>query len=229
MKISPFRFAFSALASLAMMGASADAATILIFGQQNATDVVTSTSTGGTTTFSSGPGVPATPIPVVVTNLGGITPPPPGLVVPETFSFTSSAAVTGSGGNLQQGGFSGSFSFGTQVVGNLTGGILSTFTGPNGTTGSFNSSNVTFTTLGPAILTQLGITAAQLNLVVGTLSFSLNNINPSPQGTLTFTAQNSGLITANVIPEPASVVMTSMALVAGLGGLGLRRVKASRA
>jgi hypothetical protein len=229
MKISPVRFAFSALASLAMMGASADAATILIFGQQNANDVVTSTVQGNTTTFSSGPGVPAAPINVVVTNLGGVTPPPPGLVVPETFSFTSTAAITGSGGNLQQGGFSGSFSFGTQVVGTLTGGVLSTFTGPNGTTGSFNSSNVTFTTLGPAILAQLGITAAQLNLVTGTLSFSLNNINPAAPATLTFTAQNSGLITANVVPEPASVVMTSMALVAGLGFVGLRRSKVARA
>jgi len=220
MKFSPVRLAFAALASLAM-ATSADADTILIFGQQLNVNSVTSTSAGGTTTFST------TATPVIVTNLGGLTA-PPGTIAPETFSFTSNGPITGSDGNLMQGGFSGNFSFGGQVVGSLTNGVLSTFTGPNGTTGSFNSSNVTFTALGALILQQLGIPAVS-PLVQGTFSLSLNNFLPTTVNSLNFTAQNSGLVTANVVPEPASVVMMSMALVAGLDTLGLRRIKASQA
>jgi len=225
MKLSPIRLAFTALASLAL-ATSADAATILVFGQSNtSTEVVTSTATGGTTTFSSGPGVPATPITVGVTNIGGVTP-PPGTTLPETFSFTSSQAVTGSAGNFTQGGFSGTFSFGNQIVGTLTGGVLTTTTGPAGSTGSFLANNVTFTTLGAGILAQLG--NPPLNLVNGTIAISLANISFSGTS-ISFTAQNSGLVTANVIPEPASIVMAGMAVVAGLGGMGLRRIKAARA
>lgn len=225
MKFSPIRLAFTALASLAL-ATSADAATILVFGQSNtSTEVVTSTATGGTTTFSSGPGVPATPIVVGITNVGGVTP-PPGTTLPESFSFTSSAAVTGSAGNFTQGGFSGTFSFGTQVVGTVANGVLTTSSGPGGTIGSFTASNVSFTTLGAGILAQLGNPA--LNLVNGTLSIALSNV--SFNGTsLSFTARNAGLVDANVIPEPASIVMAGMALVAGLGGMGVRRMKAARA
>jgi len=219
---------FLALASLALlaMSTSASSATILVFGQSNtSTDIVTATNAGGLTTFSSGPGIPAAPITVGVTNIGGVTP-PPGTTLPETFSFTSTAPVTGSAGNFSQGGFNGTFSFGTQVVGSVTGGILDTTSGPNGATGSFQATNVTFTTLGPAILAQLGIPGIVPGLG-GTLSFSL--VLTSVPTSLNFTAQNSGLVTANVIPEPASLVMASLSVVAGLGCFGVRRFKASRA
>jgi len=220
-------FAAACVASLAM-ASSANAATILIFGQANtSTDVVTATNSGGTTNFFTGP-APGAPITVDVTNIGGGTP-PPGSTLPETFNFTSTAAVTGSAGNFTQGGFSGTFSFGAQVVGSITGGVLTTLTGPNGTTGSLLATNVSFTTLGPAILAQLGFpplgpTPAGIG---GTLSISLNGFVPSVPGTLNFTAKNAGLVDASVIPEPASVVLASISVIAGLGCYGLRRVKAS--
>jgi len=230
MKISPLRIAFSALASLAM-ATSANAATIMTFGQQTNVNSVISSGTALTTAGT----------PVVISNLGGFPQPqPPATQAPvflETFNFTTAAAPTGTPGNLTQDSYTGAFSFTAggvpQVAGTLSGGILSTFTGPLGTTGSFNSSNVTYTLLPAAVLAQLNVTAAQVaaGLVRGTIVLGLNNLLPNPSPTLAFTAQNAGILTAEVavVPEPASVVMTGMALVAGLGGLGLRRIKASRA
>src|SRR5262249_6917104 len=161
---------------------------------------------------------------VGVDNIGGLTP-PPGTTLPETFSFTSTAAVSGAAGNFTQGGFSGTFSYGAQVVGSITGGILTTQTGPGGTTGSLLATNVTFTTLGPAILAQLGF--ASPAWVVGTLSISLTGFVPAVPGPLTSTAKNAGLIDATVIPDPASVVLASISVIAGLGCFGFRRFKAS--
>jgi hypothetical protein len=226
MKFSSIRaLAIASLAWLAM-AMPASSATILTYAQQNNTDVVKTTVAAGVTTFSTGAAPGANPINVQITTLGGV-PAPPNTFVPETFSFTSSAAVTGSGGNFTQGGFSGSFTFGGQLVANIANGVLSTQTGPGGTTGSFESSNVTFSTLGGGILSQLGNPI--LSQLTGTISISLNSFNQNPLGSIVFTAQNAGLITANVIPEPASVVMASVAVVAGLGCFGLRRFKASRA
>jgi len=221
---------FLALASLGLlaMTTSANSASILVYGQTNtSTEVVTSASSGGTTTFHTGPDGVATPITVGITSIGGVTP-PPGTTLPELFSFTSTAAVSGSGGNFTQGGFNGTFSFGTQVAGTVTNGILNTTFGPNGTTGSFQATNVTFTTLGPAILAQLGIPGVGAG-VPGTFSMSLNTFNPSPPPSLNFSARNSGLLDANLVPEPASVVMASLSVIAGLGLFGLRRFNASRA
>jgi len=227
MKLSPVRFAFAALASLAMMGTSADAATIFIYGQQNSNDVVTVQSSGGSTLFSSGvDGPPAEAINIIATSVGGVTP-SPALILPETFSFTSSGPITVTAAGTTQTGFSGSFSFGNQVIGNVTNGVLTASASGANTSGSFRSDNVTFTTLGAAILAQLGISGITPGLT-GSLSISLVNLQGNV-ATLNFTAQNSGNISANVVPEPASVVMTSMALVAGLGCVGLRRAKASRA
>jgi len=227
MKLSPVRLAFAALASLAMMGTSANAATIFIYGQQNATDVVTATSSGGSTFFGSGvDGPPADGIFVTVTNIGGATPPPGTPALLETFDFRSTGPITTTAAGTTQTGFTGSFSFGTQVIGTVTNGVLTTSVSGQNTSGSFRSDNVTFTTLGAAILAQLGIPGIVPGLS-GSLSISLINLQGNP-ATLNFTAQNSGTISATV-PEPASVVMTSMALVAGLGCFGLRRAKASRA
>jgi len=234
MKLSPVRFAFAALASLAMMGTSADAAIIFVYSQQNVSDVVTVQSSGGSTILTTGiDGPPAEPINVVVSNLGGITPPSnPQTGAPftlaETFDFRSSGPITTTAAGTTQTGFAGSFSFGNQVIGNVTNGVLTASGSGANASASFRSDNVTFTALGAAILAQLGISGITPGLT-GAISIALTpNIGGNVTG-LNFTAVNSGNISANVVPEPASVVMTSMALVAGLGCFGLRRAKASRA
>jgi len=229
MKISPLRIAFSALASLAM-ATSANAAPILDFSQSSPGNTVVSDNTGNNTTFST-----SVPTQVLVGAVAGV-PAPPNTLYTETFSFTSNQAPVGSGGNITQGGFSGTFTYTNtltgvvQVAGSVQNATLSTITnGPGGTTATFNASNVTFTTIAGPILTQAGL-PANVGLLNGTYSLTLNNLNPNITTSLDFSGRAAGIITAQVaVPEPASVVMTSMALVAGFGGLGLRRIKASRA
>jgi len=228
MKISPFRFGFSALASLAL-AASANAAPILDFSQSTPANTVIATNTGNNTTLSTAG------TQVTVGALAGI-PAPPNTIFTENFSFSSTAAITGTAGNQTQGGFNGTFQYiapngVVQVAGTVTNATLSTITNGPATTASFNASNVTFTTIAPAILATAfpPFPNVPLNLLTGTFSLTLNNLNPQITSSFNFTSRAAGIITAQVIPEPASVVMTSMALVAGLGGLGLRRVKASRA
>jgi len=228
MKFSPVRFAFSALASLAM-AASANSAEILNFGQAGPPgNTITSTNAGNNTTLST------TGTLIQVSALAGVQA-PPNTIFTENFSFTSSTAPTGSDGNISQVGFSGTFQYVAsngvvQVAGNVTNGTLSTVTnGSGGTTANFNASNVVFTTIAPAILTQAFGAIVPLNTLTGNYSLTLNNLIPFQTTSLNFTARAAGIITAQAVPEPASVAMTSMALVAGLGGLGLRRIKASRA
>jgi len=211
------------------LASTTNAAPILDFGQSSGANTVTSSNTGNNTTFST------TGTTVGVTALAGVAPPTPTNFT-ETFNFTSSQAPVGSDGNIAQGGFNGAFSYSVpggavQVAGNVTNGSLSTVTnGTGGTTANFNSSQVTFTTVAPAILTQAFGSVVPLNTLTGNFSLTLNNLNPATPTSLAFNARAAGIITATqAIPEPTSVVMASMALVAGLGGLGVRRFKASRA
>jgi len=233
MRHAAVRFAFAALASLAM-ATSTNAATILIFGQSNSTEVVRSSNTGSNTTFNTGPGTSGTAITVGVDNFAGQTP-PPGTTLLETFNFTSTSGVSGA---FTQPGFTGNFSFvsplRTEIAGTITNGTLTTLNGANGTTGSFLTGNVSYTLLGPGILAQLGLPLSLASpaplpsgLVVGTLSIDLNNFNPNTVSSLNFLAQNAGQLTAFVVPEPGSVVMASLAVFTGLGCFGFRRLRAS--
>lgn len=217
--------AFLATFSLA---SSTNAAPILDFGQSSGANTITSSNAGNNTTLAT------TGTQVGVTALAGVSA-PAGTFFTENFSFTSSQAPVGSDGNITQGGFNGTFSYlapngVVQVAGTVTNGTLSTVTnGLGGTTANFNASNVTFTTVAPAILQTAFGSVPALNTLTGNFSLTLNNLNPTTTTSLNFTARAGGIITAQVVPEPASVVMASMAVVAGLGGVGLRRFKASRA
>jgi len=212
------------------LASTTNAASIVEFSQATPGNTITSTNSGNITTLST-----TSTTSVLVSKLVGLTPPPPGTQYVETFTFTSNTAPTGSGGNITQTGFAGSFSYTlggvTQVAGNVANGILTTVTTPGGggTTVNFNTSDVTFTAIAPAILTQaFGPTPPPLPSIDGTYQLTLTP-SPSPTTSLNFTASAGGIITAQVVPEPTSVVMASMALVAGLGCVGVRRFKASRA
>jgi len=221
------------------LASTTNAAPILEFSQFTPGNLnITSVNSGNNTTLSTipAPPLPALPTQVTVSKLAGVSA-PPNTLFNEAFSFTSSTAPTGSDGNITQGGFSGTFSYVNattgvvQVAGTVSNAILSTVTtaGGGGTTVNFNTSNVTFTTIAAPILLQtFGTSAIPLNTISGTYQLTLTP-TPSTTTSLNFTASAGGIITAQVVPEPASVVMASMALVAGLGGLGVRRFKASRA
>jgi len=211
-----------------------NAASIVEFSQATpGTGTIRSVNAGNNTTLST-----LAPTSVDVGKVAE-QPAPAGLQYIETFSFTSTTPPSGADGNMMQGGFgnavgSGTFTYTlngvTQVAGTATNGILQTITnGAGGTTVNFNTSNVTFTTIAAPILQQaFGTSNIPLSSLIGTYQLTLTP-NPNPTSSLTFFASAGGIITAQVVPEPASVVMASMALVAGLGVAGVRRIKASRA
>jgi len=222
--------AFVAAFSLAN---TTNAAEILNFSQQTPGNVTTSTNAGNNTTFSV-----TNPLATVqASKVAGVTAPPSTLFT-ETFNFTSSTApVNLGGGNVSQGGFNGTFTYfdaqlNLTVAGNVQNATLSLVNnGSGGTTGNFNASQVTFTNITPSILTTAFGTAPPLSSLIGNLSLTLNDLNPINPTSLNFQGSATGIITAQItsVPEPASIVMASLALVAGLGGVGLRRIKASRA
>jgi hypothetical protein len=217
------------LASIGL-GTSANADTLLIFGQASNTDEVTATRSGSTTTLISGPSAASpTTIPVTIVNLADVTLPPGTPVAFETFTLASNAPVAGG----QEGDFSGTIAItgGPDGTGQnlltltVTNGLL-TF---NGTGAGLIANNAPATSDNPGIQSLLGGPAG---LASASLSF-VNVTPPEPGGsTLTsFTAQNSGLfstVVPGVVPEPASVVMASMAVFAGLGCYGWRRLKATK-
>jgi len=218
--------AFLAAFTLANTG---NAATILIFGQQNTAppnpDVVTETHSGNTTTLTTGPSASGATIPIQFTNLGGLpNPAPPNNVGFETFTLTSTTAAVGT----QQGGFSGTISFttGANGTGNnfltltITGGVLTL----NGATAGFTANNV-------AATSGFGAVQAVLGGPTGFADISIAFADRTATSATTFTSTNGGPVStaAGVIPEPASIVMASISVLAGLGCFGWRRFKAPKA
>jgi hypothetical protein len=233
MRFTLSRFAIAVLASLAL-ATSASADTILAFSEAApATAVITGTSSGGVTTLTT----PAGGILVDIGTFGGQ--PFIGQAI-ETFStpLTSGATATNTGGVIDQVGFGGTITF-TGAVGGpfagmslltatFTGGTLSGNLGGNsaGLNSSQPPSTVTFTSAIPQI--QALIAAAPGR----SLSLSFAGLLPSVGITgnqfSNFTTPNSGIF-STVVPEPTSVVMASISVLAGLGCFGLRRIKALRA
>jgi hypothetical protein len=202
---------------------SAGAATILVFGQSNAADDITERVVGATTQLISGSGTTATAIPVSITNLGGITPPGGAIAAFETFTLTS-PSVAGAGATSLD-NFSGTIQF-SQTPGGvsiLTATITNGLLTLTGTSGTFSTGTSVFTNLNGAIIAQLG----GATTATGGSALAFSNVS----GTIAsgFTAQNSGDFAANPIPEPASLISGSFAVLAGLGLFGLRRFKASKA
>ena len=211
---------FTFLAAFALAN-SANAATILIFGQQSTTDVVTERVVGTTTVLTSGPGTTASAIPVSITSLGGVTPPGGSILGFETFTLTSPTVASAGATSLDN--FSGTIQI-SQTAGGvsvLTGTVTNGLLTLTGTAGTFSSGSTTFTNLSPAIVAQIGATSG-----TGGSALSFSNVTGTiPTG---FTAQNAGNF-STAVPEPASLVSGSIALLVGAGFFGFRRLKASKA
>lgn len=238
------RVAIACLASLAL-ATSANAANILQFQQVSNVDAVVASNPGGSTTTTTLTTSPATGIPVTIISIGTIT----GLTIQATEIFsvppTSSTAATNVSGNISQSGYNGTIQLigtpGTPFAGQniltttFTNATLSGQTGGNSGTlnGSQPPNTVVFTSANPIVIAALGGTTA-----TGAFSLAFSNLTSTGGDGLSingntvaaFTAQNTGTFsTSVVIPEPTSIVLAGMSVLAGLGCHGWRRLRASRA
>jgi len=232
--------AFTFVAALALAN-TANAANILSFTQAG-DGTVTGTTAGGTTTLTTNSALFPGSKTVTIGTIGtGAT----NLAALETFSLVrSSAAATVVNGQIQQDAYTGTITFTNPVGGAVL--LTVTFSSPvflNGVPGSGSATlggPATFTApaTSPVVIAGAlggpGVTSAS-----GSFGITLSNI-ASPPGSATpgliltgttisnFSAGlDSGTFSTGVIPEPASLVMASMAVFAGLGYHGWRR-KASQ-
>jgi len=235
-------FAAACVASLAM-STSASAATILSFSQQFSTDSVTASVAGTTTTLNTvgGAGSP-TSIPIVIGQLGTI----PNANQPAFETFLPALSSTGPTAGGEQNGFTGTilitagtggagtlFLRADVVNGNLNAnGAAGGFNAATGTTNGGAPTTVTLTSNFAPVIAAMGGSGATFT-TTGAVSLSLVNISPPQSGGasfVSFLAQNTGnFSTVSVIPEPASFVSASTAILAGLGCFGWSRRKAFKA
>jgi hypothetical protein len=241
-------FAAACVASLAL-STSASAATILAFSQQTSTDFVQAVVSGSTTTLSThGPAATPLSIPITITQEGNAQ--NVSVAAFETFSpsLVSNVAPSAnpSGGPIQN-GFNGTIIISQNSASNpaglgnifLTAVITNGRLEANGQAGGFNASS--FTTNGGIPVT-VTLTSPDPNIAPllsppggpspGAVALSLVNIVPAQTGAAftSFTAQNTGnFSTVSPIPEPASIVSASTAVLVGLGCFGWSRRKSSKA
>jgi hypothetical protein len=238
MRSSLIRFAFAGLAALAL-ATSASAATILQFKQTSSLppDQVTATNTGtpGTTVLTTNSALVPGGIPVDLT-IGPATISANEFFVAPGLTSSPPGSATLVGTTVSQDGYSGTIQFiGTGVnagvnilTATFSGGTLSGAL--NGASAGLNASaptnNVVFTSAFAPVIALMGG-----NNVPGGFNISFSNIPAltiSNNSIASFTAQNSGTFSTAVIPEPTSIVMAGMSVVAGLGFHGLRRLSSSR-
>lgn len=228
------------------LSANARAATILAFAQQTSTDAVVATVSGGTTTLSTrGPAATPTSIPITITQEG--TNQNVSVNAFETFLPSLTSSTAGSGPPPLQTGFNGTIIISSGAGGTggnfLTAVVVNGRLSANGNAGGFDASSgttnggspttVTLTSSDPNIAPLL--TAAGGGSNQGAVSLTLVNITPSQTGAgfTSFTAQNTGnfstLPPVGGIPEPASVISASTAVLVGLGCFGWSRRKSLKA
>jgi len=182
-------------------------------------------------------------IPIKINNIGGVLQPIP-LDAFETF-FT----FAGAPGGLTSSGAATTMPVGsTTRVDQLYSGTIAITQGVNGTGGNFLTTQFSNADLNgflggqsasldgsrpPQNVLFTSNFALIIPLIAGNppenFSLSFSNLAPSltvnGNGTISnFTAQNTGTFATAAVPEPASVVMASLALVAGLGTFGWRRL-----
>jgi len=233
-------FAAVCVAALAL-STPARATTILAFGQTASTDFVSAVVSGSTTTLSThGPAASPTSIPITITQEGLAS----GVNVAAFETFLPTLTSTGhlSGPPPFQVGFNGTIIISTGPGGTggnfLTAVITNGSLNANGSAGGFNASSFTSNSAGAVsvILTSSDPNITPLLSPVGgpspgAVALSLVNINPTQTGAgfTSFNAQNTGNFSTVAIPEPASFISASTALLAGLGCFGWSRRKLSQA
>jgi len=230
--------ALASLAALAMVTPSR-AVTVLQFAQINPADFVTATAGGATTTLTTNSAAAAGSIPIVITNIAGTQ---VSMNAFETLiGVTSTGVATSAAGQIEQlysgtiaittaaGGAGGNFltaAFTNATLSGLTGG------GSASLVGSRPPQNVVFTSNFAAIIPLIAGNPPE------NFALSFSGIAQPPglslSGTTTasFTAQNTGTFATGTVagvPEPASIVTSSTAILACLGCFGWRRFRSSRA
>jgi hypothetical protein len=211
-----------ALIALFCVAGRVQAGTILQFGQANPNDVVTATLSGGVTSLSTAGNVDGSgvSVPVLITNFLGT----PVVAIPafETFIGVHSVGVdTLAGGQVIQ-----SF-VGTVMFSSLPGGLGADFltatfvspTLPGVVSGTQGGTQAQLSATGPPQLLILKSDfelAGFANPTSMTLGFS--NVSPGLEDSTgsirAFTGQNAGTFAASIVPEPSSMGMGAIALIA---------------
>jgi hypothetical protein len=225
---------------VATLATPANATTVLQFGQLNPADFVTATDAAGVTTLTSSSTVSSVSIPVSISNIGGQPQP---VVIPAFETFTGlhsvGTATTDVNGIISQ-VFTGTIAITSAAGGAGTNYLTATFTdvlsGPTNTGA-------------PALSADSGVAGESVTYTSGdsrvtpflpglSRNFSLSFSNATPSLSISggsvasFTGQQTGTFAVTpvpTVPEPASVVMASIAAIVGIGSFGWRRFKASRA
>jgi hypothetical protein len=240
-------FAAACVAALAL-STPASAATILQFAQSNSSDFVSSAVSGNTTTLTTNGVLNPHSIAITISQDGiaqGVNAPAFETFFPGLGGSTALISTTGGNGPPPgQVGFNGTIVISsgpngtglnilTAVIGNgrldaLQGGTTASFQASNGATNGGSPVTVTLTSADPNITPLLSPPGGPSP---GAVSLSLVNITPTQTGAgfTSFTAQNTGNFSTVAIPEPASFISASTALLAGLGCFGWSRRKSSKA
>jgi hypothetical protein len=210
-----------------LLSSSANAGTILQFGQANPSDIVTATDNGaGTTTLSSAGNVDGAnvSIPVVITNFLGVS-----VLIPafETYvGVTSIGAASSSHGSVFQ-NFTGTIEF-TAAPGGAGFNYLTATFGPVGGSSAVGLSGADGGTGASLLATNPPdtLTLTSNFAVLGppsSLAIGFSNVSPAlhisgDSSIASFTGQNAGTISASIvaiIPEPSSLCLGSIAIVIG--------------
>jgi hypothetical protein len=202
------------------LASTANAATILGYSQTlPTTETVTERIVGTTTVLTTG-GTTASPIQILIGNLGGQS-----VSIGAFVNFTLTSALTASPGATSLGGFSGVITISpsntltpTILIATISNGTLTL--GPNGTASLLADTVFTGYPPGGAIATQVGGPPA-----IGGTTLGFSNVTGSLAG---FTANNVGTF-STAIPEPMSLVPGSIAILSGVGVFGYRRLRPSKA
>jgi len=213
-----------ACAAMLLLSTSANAGTVLQFGQTNPFDVVTATDNGaGTTTLSSAGNVDGggVSIPVIITNFLGLS-----VTIPafETYVGVTSVgpAVSAFGSVFQN--YAGTIEFTSGIGGTGVNFMTATFApvggmSATGLSGAAGGSGAALQATQPPDSLTLTSSFAILS-PPSAMSIGLSNVTPplhiAGDGSIgSFVAQNAGTISATLIPEPGTLCMGSIAVVLG--------------